>query len=115
MDKYDDVFCGDAYQSTLGIDKDDTVLMFSIDGAQLYRSKQSDVWIAIWVIYDLPPSLRYLKDYVLPSFVIPGPRKPKVFESFLLPSLQHLAAIQQEGLRVWNGARRQLVINRPFV
>ena len=33
----------------------DTVLMFSVDGAQLYRSKKSDCWMYIWVIYNLTP------------------------------------------------------------
>ena len=29
----------------------DTVLMFSADGAQLFRNKKSDCWIYIWVVY----------------------------------------------------------------
>ncbi len=32
------------------------VLMLSIDGAQLYQSKQSDCWIYIWIILDLAPA-----------------------------------------------------------
>ena len=39
----------------------DTVLMFSADGAQLYRNKKSDCWIYIWVVYDLTPGDRYKK------------------------------------------------------
>ena len=31
------------------------MLMFSIDGAQLYRMKESDRWIYIWVILDRAP------------------------------------------------------------
>ncbi|KAI5899319.1 uncharacterized protein SCHCODRAFT_02484953, partial [Schizophyllum commune H4-8] len=98
VDNYDDIFCGQAYFEAHEIDEDDTVIMVSIDGAQLYRSKQSDAWIAILVILDLSPEVRYKMSSVMPSFVIPGPRKPKNIESFFFPSLHHLAAIQKHGL-----------------
>ena len=42
---YDDILCGQAYLDAAKeapIDKYDTVLMLSIDGAQLYRNKKSD-------------------------------------------------------------------------
>ncbi|RPD54103.1 hypothetical protein L226DRAFT_472656, partial [Lentinus tigrinus ALCF2SS1-7] len=48
------------------IQDDDMVLMFSVDGAQLYESKQSDCWVYIWVLFDVSPKLRYKKRYVLP-------------------------------------------------
>lgn len=54
----------------------DIVLMFSIDGAQLYQNKASDVWIYIWVILNLPPDLRYKKAHVIPGGFIPGPEHP---------------------------------------
>jgi hypothetical protein len=80
------------------IKKGDPVLMFSIDGAQLYRSKTSDCWMYIWVIFNLDPATgRYKKVGVLFGAVIPGPNKPKILESFLFPGLHHLSAIQKEG------------------
>ncbi|KAI0349079.1 hypothetical protein OH77DRAFT_1499673 [Trametes cingulata] len=54
------------------IKPDDMTLMFSIDGAQLYESKQSDCWVYIWVIFELGPEKRYKKRYVLPGAIIPG-------------------------------------------
>ncbi|KAH7917471.1 hypothetical protein BV22DRAFT_989347, partial [Leucogyrophana mollusca] len=80
----------------------DTVLMLSMDGAQLYQNKQSDCWIYIWILLDLSPDLRYKKKYILPGGFIPGPNKPKNVDSFLFPGLHHLAALQREGLRVWD-------------
>ncbi|KAG1737201.1 hypothetical protein EDB19DRAFT_1637142, partial [Suillus lakei] len=61
-DVYEDVLHSkqylEAYQS--GQIKDgDSVLMLSIDGAQLYESKQSDCWIYIWVLFDHAPEERY--------------------------------------------------------
>ncbi|RDX54227.1 hypothetical protein OH76DRAFT_1341657 [Lentinus brumalis] len=79
------------------IKPEDICLMFSVDGAQLYRMKQSDCWIYIWVIFDLAPELRYKNRYILPGAIIPGPNNPKDLDSFLLPGLYHIAALQREG------------------
>ena len=94
---------------------DDIALMFSIDGAQLYQSKASDCWIYIWVILNYSPDLRYKKTYVIPGAFIPGPNKPKHLESFLLPGLQHLAALQKEGLNIWDSAQSKIIKSYPFL
>ncbi|KIK79377.1 hypothetical protein PAXRUDRAFT_16365 [Paxillus rubicundulus Ve08.2h10] len=56
----------------------------------------------IWVILNLPPQKRYCKLHVLPSGFIPGPNKPKNLDSFLFPGFHHLAALQREGLPMWD-------------
>jgi hypothetical protein len=96
MDKYlNACLCGDVAPS-------DTVVMFSMDGAQLYRDKQSDCWIYIWVVLELAPDLQYKKKHVLPGGFIPGPNNPKLTKSFLFPGFHHITALQREGLQVWN-------------
>jgi hypothetical protein len=50
INEYNDVYCSQEFiQAVLedDIKPDDTVLMLSIDGAQLYQHKQSDCWIYI--------------------------------------------------------------------
>ncbi len=94
---------------------DDLVLMFSIDGAQLYESKQSDCWVYIWILFDLSPKHRYQKRYVLPGAIIPGPRKPKDLDSFMLPGLMHISALQKKGLKIWDAADKRFFISRPIV
>jgi hypothetical protein len=91
----------------------DMVLMLSIDGAQLYEHKASDCWIYIWIVFDLAPDLRYKKRYVLPGGFIPG--KPKIMDSFLFPGLHHLAALQREGLRIWDASRGEVFVSKPFL
>jgi len=93
----------------------DTVLMFSADGAQLYRNKKSDCWIYIWVIYDLAPGDRYKKRYVLPGGFVPGPNAPKNFDSFFFSGIYHLSALQREGLVVWDARDQQLHRDDPFL
>ena len=80
----------------------DIVLMISLDGAQLYDSKESGCWIYIWIIVNLPPDKCYRKLHVRPGGFILGLNKPKNIDSFLFPGIHHLAALQAEGLPIWN-------------
>ena len=114
---YEDVFHGSAYLQAVcerKIGQDDIFLMFSLDGAQLYRDKASDCWFSIWVILNLSPDLQYKKKYVLPGCFVPGPDSPDNMESFLLPAFRHVSALQKEGLRVWDGRQQKQIISRPF-
>jgi hypothetical protein len=93
----------------------DTVLMLSIDGAQLYAHKASDCWIYIWILFDLDPELRYKVAHVLPGGIIPGPNKPKNCDSYLFPGLHHVAALQREGLRIWDASLNEIFTSHPFL
>ncbi|CDO74927.1 hypothetical protein BN946_scf184706.g6 [Trametes cinnabarina] len=104
----------EAVQNDL-ISTDDMLLLFSIDGAQLYESKMSDCWVYIWVIFELGPDKRYKKRYVLPGAVIPGPEKPKNIESFIFPGLYHIAALQHEGLTIWDAFAQRLFTSKPII
>lgn len=88
----DDVYCKSDYLGAVQNEKItscDTMLMISIDGAQLYCNKHSDCWILIWVNLNLVLELWYKKNVFI-SAVISGPNKPKNLESFIFPSLYHL-------------------------
>ena len=93
---YDDFYSGTDYLTAVSeenIKNGDTILLFSLDGAQLYEHKQSDCWIYIWVILTLSPDKRYKKKHVLPGAFIPGPNKPKNIDSFLFPGLYLICSI----------------------
>ncbi|EGO18520.1 hypothetical protein SERLADRAFT_375149 [Serpula lacrymans var. lacrymans S7.9] len=118
LKSYDNFFAGSDYINAVAegqIQSGDTVLMFSMDGAQLYEKKSSDCWIYIWVIFDLSPDKRYQKKHVLPDGIIPGPNKPKNIDSFIFPGLHHLSAIQREGLRIWDSSRNIIFTSKPFL
>ena len=118
INEYEDIYHGESYLEAVArgdISEDDMVLMFAMDGAQLYQDKQSDCWIYMWVVFDLAPDLRYKKRYVLPGGIIPGPKNPKNTDSFLFPGFHHLAAIQKEGLCVWDGKDSRIFTSRPFL
>ena len=68
LDKYSNVLHGtDLIQAFEDghIGSDDIVLMFLIDGAQLYAKKASACWIYIWVLLNLSLALCYKKDNVI--------------------------------------------------
>jgi hypothetical protein len=60
LDEYSDVLHGTDLIDMFDdghIQGDNIVLMFSIDGAQLYAKKASACWIYIWVLFNLLPSM----------------------------------------------------------
>ncbi len=113
---YDDIFCGSDVLDLcedLNLTSDDTTVIFSLDGAQLYQNKKSDTWIAIWIITNYDPKTRYRSKHVLPAAIVPGPNKPKNLDSFLFRTFHHLSAIQREdngaGMKVYDAVKREVV------
>ena len=117
-DKYSDVLHGSDLVEAFHdgrITEDDIVLMFSVDGAQLYAKKASACWIYIWVLFNISPDRRYKKKHVFIGGFIPGPNNPKNLDSFLFPGLAHLSAIQKEGLRLWDSKLQHEIHSRVFL
>ncbi|KAL0060039.1 hypothetical protein AAF712_013158 [Marasmius tenuissimus] len=115
---FHDFFDGSDYLNALRdgkIGENDICLMMSIDGAQLYRNKTSDYWMWIWLILDLDPLGRYKVAKVIPGGSIPGPNKPKHLDSFIFPSLYHIAALAREGLKIWKANRDLVVTSSLFL
>ena len=115
---YNDILCGESYLDLIErgeIAEYDTVLMLSMDGTQLLKSKDSNCWIYIWILVDLGPDKRYKVRNILPGGVIPGPKPPGDFNSFLFPGLAHVSVLQHEGLRIWDSYRRRLKTSFLFL
>jgi len=112
---YDDIFSGEHvldFCETLM--EDDSTVIYSIDGTQLYQNKKSDTWITIWILMDYDPITRYKKIHFCPALIIPGPHKPKNLDSYTFQSFHHLSALQHEndsaGLPAWD-VEKECVIN----
>jgi len=76
--EWEDIYHGTAYLDAVcagNIKHDNMVLLMSINGAQLYQSKQSDCWIYIWVILDLALDVRYKKGHVFPGGLYSWPQQ----------------------------------------
>jgi hypothetical protein len=85
----------------------DTMMCISMDGAQLYRSKESDTFIYTWIFLNLPPNVRYKKNHLAPAFIVPGPKKIKHPESFAYPSMHEARVLMDPGFKIQDGLTGQ--------
>ncbi len=103
--KISDVFDSAAYRSLLGrhvtvggkemswkhfSDPRDFALGLSTDGFAPFRRRKKTCWPIILFNYNLPPEIRFHLEYILSVGVVPGPKKPTDFDSFLWPLVQEL-------------------------
>lgn len=59
----------------------------------------------IIVNLNLHPSIRYAKENIMTSMIIPGPSKPKKFDSFLFPLVEELKSLNA-GVEAYDSARK---------
>ncbi|KAL7277981.1 hypothetical protein ACG7TL_007934 [Trametes sanguinea] len=71
-------------------DPRDAALGLSTDGFAPFKRRSKTAWPLILVNYNLPPEIRNLLDNIIGLGVIPGPKKPVDFDSFLWPFAQEL-------------------------
>jgi hypothetical protein len=71
----------------------DTAITISGDGAQLTMKKQSDVWVLVVTILNLPPDMRSKAANIIIPLVIPGPHSPGNVESFVYVLYEELAKL----------------------
>ena len=69
----------------------ETALSISSDDAQLTMKKQSNMWILIVVLLNLPPEMCYRAQNVIIPLAIPGPSAPGNIESFIYPLFEEMA------------------------
>ncbi|PKC54217.1 hypothetical protein RhiirA1_331329, partial [Rhizophagus irregularis] len=85
--KIGDVFDGKCYLDLLKIgyfqDEHDIALTGSVDGYQIFRQKTETCWILLFINANLSPEKRVLKENLLITSIIPGPKEPKDFNSFM--------------------------------
>ena len=81
------------HHSHLFKDETDTAISISGDGAQLTMKKQSDVWVLIVTILNLPPNMRSKAANIIMPLVIPGPLSPGNVESFVYVLYEELAKL----------------------
>ncbi|PIL31775.1 hypothetical protein GSI_06479 [Ganoderma sinense ZZ0214-1] len=61
-----------------------------------------------------PPELRFHKQHILPLAVVPGPKKPKDFDSFLWPAVEEFQQLAV-GIPAYDPRARSMFIQRAFV
>jgi hypothetical protein len=72
----------------------DFALGLSTDGFASFHHRKKTCWPIIIFNYNLPPKIRFHLKYILSVGVVPGPKKPVDFDSFLWPLVQELLHLQ---------------------
>jgi hypothetical protein len=72
----------------------DVALGLSTDGYAPFCRRKKMAWPLIVFNYNLPPDVRFQLENVLCLGVIPGPRKPRDFDSFLWPLVLELLQLE---------------------
>ena len=94
--------------------KTDVALAISSDGAQLTVKKQSNMWLLIVVLLNLPPEMCYRAKNVIIPLAIPGPLAPSNIESFIYPLFEEMA-MASVGMWTWDAVDSSYFVLRAFV
>ena len=92
-------------------DPRDVAFALSTDGAQLTMKKQSNTWIMILIILNLPGSIRYQTNNVIINFATPGPYSPGDIESFIWALFKEMARAS-EGIWMWDAIDSAYFVQR---
>src|SRR6266702_4141476 len=104
------------HYQTLGLFRDarDTAITISTNGAQLTMKKQSNVWLLIVVLLNLPPERRYRAKNIIIPLAIPGPSSPGNIESFIYPLFQEMAKASK-GIWTWDAVDSSYFVLRAYL
>lgn len=72
----------------------DVALGLSTDSFGPFKRRTKTVWPLILFNYNLPPEIRFHLEHVIGLSVIPGPKKPTNFDSFLRPLIHELLRLE---------------------
>lgn len=85
----------------------DVALGLSTDGFAPFRHRKHTCWPLILFNYNLPPNIRFHLKHILCVAVIPGPKKPVDFDSFLWPLVEELLQLEI-GVRAYDPLQSEL-------
>jgi len=92
----------------------DIAFALSTNGAQLTMKKQSNTWIIIILILNLPGELRYKTDGKFIPLATPGPNSPGDIESFIYLIFQQMA-MASEGIWMWDAVDSSHFVNKACI
>ena len=95
-------------------DKRDTAISISSDGAQLTMKKQSNMWLLIVILLNLPPEICYQSQNVIFPLAIPGPLAPGNVESFIYPLFEEMAQASV-GMWTWDAVDSSYFVLRAYL
>ncbi|KIJ70560.1 hypothetical protein HYDPIDRAFT_184816 [Hydnomerulius pinastri MD-312] len=95
-------------------DPRDIALGLATDGFAPFRRRKTTAWPIIIHNFNLPPEIRFHRQYTICLGVVPGPKKPKDFDSFLWPAVEEFLKLAL-GVRAYDALRRELFALRAYL
>jgi len=128
---FKDIFDGQDYQTLCGSpitvdgvplksgamyfgDPRDVALGLSTDGFGIFNRGQATAWPLILFNYNLPPETRFHINNIIPLGIIPGPNKPAIPDSFLIPLLEELYQLAR-GVHTYDALSRSMFYLHAFL
>jgi hypothetical protein len=87
-------------------DPRDLALGLSTDGYAPFKKRKKTAWPILLFNYNLPPDVRFHQDEVICVGVVPGPKKPIDFDSFLWPLVEELLDLEL-GVTAWDAVKQE--------
>ena len=95
-------------------DARDIALGLSTDGFGPFKRRSSTAWPLILFNYNLPPEIRFHLKHILGLGVIPGPKKPIDFDSFLWPFICEMLRLAV-GVHAYDALSAEFFALRAFL
>lgn len=95
-------------------DPQDVALGLATDGFGPFRRRNKTAWPLLAFNYNLPPEVRFAKVNWIPLGVVPGPKKPVDFDSFLWPFVTELLELAV-GVRAFDSLTKALFLLHAYV
>jgi hypothetical protein len=95
-------------------DPRDIALGLSSDGFGPFKHRTKTAWPIILFNYNLPPEERFLKRNIISIGVVPGPKKPCDFDSFLWPLVQELLQLEI-GVSAFDAITKAVFLLRAYL
>jgi Transposase family tnp2 len=95
-------------------DPRDIALGLSTDGFCPFRRRKATAWPLILFDYNLAPEIRFHGNNVIGLGAIPGPKKPKDFDSFAWPAFEEFMRLQH-GVRAFDVLADEFFLLRGYL
>ena len=95
-------------------DPRDVALGLSTDGFCPFRRRKATAWPLLLFDYNLPPETRFHKANKIDLGTIPGPNKPKDFDSFAWPAFEEFMRLQH-GVRAFDALADEFFLLRAYL
>lgn len=95
-------------------DPRDIALGFSTDGFCPFKRRKATAWPLVLFDYNLPPETRFHKENRIDLGTIPGPNKPKDYDSFAWPAFEEFMRLQH-GIRAFDVLAGEFFMLRGYL